>query len=136
MGWTYVPDVDTSSSSANDNPFAAPRQQPLGRINVKLPTDGHLARGISIKSFRGWWPSERRVCQGQSFTKQVVLFTSKFREVGWLCQLVCLTGVSESTKLNSSYSVIARSSSLATPAPASRSINQDILRRWKKSACE
>ena len=39
-------------------------------------------------------------------------------------------------KLNSSYSRIARSSCLSTPAPASRLISQDTLRRWKKSARE
>ena len=44
MGWTHIPDVDNSSSSAVDNPFAAPKQQPLGKISVKLPTDEWLYR--------------------------------------------------------------------------------------------
>ena len=39
-------------------------------------------------------------------------------------------------KLNSSYSRIARSSRLTSPAPASRTISQDTLRRWEKSARE
>ena len=26
MGWTHIPDMDTSSSSADDNPFQAPKQ--------------------------------------------------------------------------------------------------------------
>ena len=43
---------------------------------------------------------------------------------------------SESAKLNSSYSRIATFSGLATPTPASRSISQDLLRRWEKSARE
>ena len=43
---------------------------------------------------------------------------------------------SESVKLNSSYSRIAWSSGLSTPAPALRSISQDTLRRWEKLACE
>ena len=42
MGWTHIPDMDMSSSSADDNPFQAPKQQPLGRISVKLPTDKWL----------------------------------------------------------------------------------------------
>ena len=43
---------------------------------------------------------------------------------------------SDSVKLNSSYSRIARSSGLSTPTPASRPISQDTLRRWDKPACE
>ena len=39
-------------------------------------------------------------------------------------------------KLNSSYSRMARSSGLSTPAPASRPLSQDTLRRWEKSALE
>ena len=46
MGWTHVPDMDTSSSSADDNPFAAPKQQPIGRISVKLPTDEWLCKKL------------------------------------------------------------------------------------------
>ena len=43
---------------------------------------------------------------------------------------------SESVKLNSSYGRIAQSSSLSTPAPASRPLSQDTLRRWENSAHE
>ena len=39
MGWTHVPDMDTHTSSAEDNPFAAPKQQPAGKVSVTLPTD-------------------------------------------------------------------------------------------------
>ena len=39
MGWTHIPDMDTHTSSVEDNPFAAPKQQPVGKICVNLPTD-------------------------------------------------------------------------------------------------
>ena len=42
MGWTHIPEMDNSSSSADNNPFRAPKQQPLGQISVKLPTDEWL----------------------------------------------------------------------------------------------
>ena len=45
MGWTHIPDVDNSST--DDNPFQAPKQQPLGRISVKLPTDEWLCRKMN-----------------------------------------------------------------------------------------
>ena len=35
MGWTHIPDMDISSS-ADDNPFAAPHQHPQRKISVKL----------------------------------------------------------------------------------------------------
>ena len=40
-----------SSSSADDNPFQAPKQQPLGRISVKLPTDGWLCQKMDKLNF-------------------------------------------------------------------------------------
>ena len=45
-------------------------------------------------------------------------------------------GGNKSVKLNSSNSRIARSSGLSTPAPASRPLSQDTLRRWEKLARE
>ena len=43
---------------------------------------------------------------------------------------------SVTARLNSTYSRIARSSGLTSPAPVSRPISQDALRRWEKSARE
>ena len=42
----------------------------------------------------------------------------------------------DTSKLNSMYSRIARSSGLTTPAPPSRYVSQDTLRKWEKSARE
>ena len=44
MGWTHILDMDNSSSAADENPFQAPKWQPLGRIIVKLPRDECLCR--------------------------------------------------------------------------------------------
>ena len=44
--------MDTNTSSAEDNPFAAPKQQPAGKVSVTLPTDGWLCRkmdGLNLK---------------------------------------------------------------------------------------
>ena len=50
MRWTHIPDMDMSSSAADDNPFQAPKQQPLGRISVKLQTlmNGCVRKWISL----------------------------------------------------------------------------------------
>ena len=42
MGWKYIPDVNTATSHADDNPFAGPKQQPVGKISLNLPTDDWL----------------------------------------------------------------------------------------------
>ena len=44
MGWSHIPDIDSTSSNAEDNPFSAPKQQPAGKISVNLPTDDWLCR--------------------------------------------------------------------------------------------
>ena len=43
---------------------------------------------------------------------------------------------SDNAKINSTFSRIARYSALSSPAPASRFIAQDTLRKWEKSARE
>ena len=42
MGWGHIPDIDSALSSSEDNPFAAPKQQPAGKVSVNLPTDDWL----------------------------------------------------------------------------------------------
>ena len=73
MGWTHIPEVDSALSSADDNPFAAPKQQPAGKTSVNLPTDDWLCRkmdrlnltlvqGYPSRSSEGWTSPERPVC--------------------------------------------------------------------------
>ena len=70
MGWTHITEMDNSSSSADDNLFKAPKQQPLGQISVKLPTDEWLCRKMDklnitlVEGYpsRGQWITERPVC--------------------------------------------------------------------------
>ena len=141
MGWTHVPDMDTFSSSADDNPFQAPKQQPPGRISVKLPTDEWLCKKMdklnitlveghpSRASEAGGLQKDQFVKVGKSQAKWYGLHPSSDKSA----DTVSFWG-SESVKRNSSR--IARSSGLATPAPASRSHRQDKLSRWEKSACK
>ena len=44
IGWTHIPDMDTHTSGAEDNQFAAPKEQPVGEVSVNLPTDNWLCR--------------------------------------------------------------------------------------------
>ena len=47
MNWHKVPEFETVSSTADDNPFAGARVQPTGKVSVKLPVDDWLCRKIS-----------------------------------------------------------------------------------------
>ena len=44
MGWTHIPDMDTATSTSDDNPFVGPKTQPTGKVSVKMPTDEWLCR--------------------------------------------------------------------------------------------
>ena len=49
--------MDTHTSSAEDNPFAAPKQQPVGEVSVPLPTDDWLCRkmdGLNLTLTEGY----------------------------------------------------------------------------------
>ena len=47
MNWHKVPEFETVSSAADDNPFAGTRVQPTGKVSVKLPVDDWLCRKMS-----------------------------------------------------------------------------------------
>ena len=47
MNWHRVPEFETVSSTADDNPFAGARVQPTGKVSVKLPVDDWLCRKMS-----------------------------------------------------------------------------------------
>ena len=47
MGWSHIPDMDTSAATAEDNPFAGPKTQVPGKVLVQMPTDDWLCRKLS-----------------------------------------------------------------------------------------
>ena len=143
MGCSHIPNIDSTSSNAEDSPFTAPKQQPAEKISVNLPTDDWLCRKMnklnltlvqgypSKSSESGRLQKDHSVKLAKSQVKWYGLHPSQDKPdvsvAFWHCDVA---------KLNSSYSRIARSSGLTSPAPASRTISQDTLRRWEKSACE
>ena len=46
MGWTHVPDMDSSNPS-DDNPFAGPKTPAPSKISVQMPTEDWLCRKLS-----------------------------------------------------------------------------------------
>ena len=46
MGWTHVPDIDSSNPS-DDNPFAGPKTPAPSKISVQMPTEDWLCKKLS-----------------------------------------------------------------------------------------
>ena len=46
MHWKHIPDVDTTTAEADDNPFVRPKQQPIRKISVTILTDGWLCKKL------------------------------------------------------------------------------------------
>ena len=143
LGWTHIPDIDSNTSSADDNPFAAPKQQPVGKVGVNLPTDVWLSRKMdslnltltqgypSRSSETGGLQRDQFVKRSKSHTKWYRPHPNQDRLTGSVSFWHC-----DSAKLNSAYSQIARSSGFTSPAPNSHTLSQDTLRHWEKAATE
>ena len=44
MGWHQIPDIDSLSSSQDNNTFAGSRAQPTRKVSIKLPADDWLCK--------------------------------------------------------------------------------------------
>ena len=47
MGWSHIPDMDTSAATSEDNPFVSPKTQASGKVSVQIPTNDWLCRKLS-----------------------------------------------------------------------------------------
>ena len=57
MSWNHIPDIDSSATTSEDNPFAGPKLHTPGKVSVNLPTDEW-----SASVYKGWryHPYERQ----------------------------------------------------------------------------
>ena len=46
MGWSHIPNMDNTTFSAEDNPFAGPKSQPTGKVFVCMPSDDWLCNKL------------------------------------------------------------------------------------------
>ena len=140
MNWHKVPDFETVSSAADDNPFAGTRIQPTGKVSVKLPVDDWLCRKMSKLNLTitEGYPTRNTNNAGllrDQFIKPprswrwYGMHTEKDSESSTVCNWS-----PEPAKLNHSFSRIAQRS--LPSAPPSRAFSQDLLRHWERAACE
>ena len=121
--------IDTHMSRAEDNPFAAPKQQPVGKFSVTLPNDYWLCRKMdSSLTLTQGYPSRSSKAGGLQRDQFVKYNKSQAKWYGFHSNQDKPAG--NSAKLNGTYSQIAASSGLVSPAPSSRTLSQDTLRLW------
>ena len=146
MGWNQIPDVESTTATGDDNPFAGPRSQPAGKVSVRLPTDDWLCNKmakLNITLVEGY-PSRSSEAGGllrdqfvrppKSQTKWYGLFSDQKSSTASRDSVTSWN--TDASKLNSLYSRIARAAGIAATPPPSRQITHDNLRRWEKSARE
>ena len=146
MGWSHIPEVDAAASKSEDNPFAGPKTQPTGKVSVSMPTDEWLCNKMgklnltltegypSRSSEAGGLLKDQFVRPPKSQAKWYSFVPN--RPSGDQDPRTVHTWSMDASKVNSSYSCIAKAASIASTAPALRQISQDNLRRWEKSARE
>ena len=145
MGWTHIPDMDTATSTSDDNPFAGPKTQPTGKVSVKMPTDEWLCKKmgkLNLTLVEGY-PSRSSEAGGLLKDQFVRPGRSQQKWYGFVSDpQKTSTGKTvsswntDASKVNNTYSGIARAAGIASTPPASCQISQDNLRRWKKAARE
>ena len=147
MGWTHIPDMDTTATTSDDNPFAGPQSQPTGKVSVKMPADEWLCKKmgkLNITPVEGY-PSRSSEAGGLLKDQFVKPVRSQAKWYGFVADKqkgeaatdrTVLSWNTDASKVNSTYSRIAKAAGISSTPPASRQISQDNLRRWEKSARE
>ena len=142
MGWSHVPEVDSSNPS-DDNPFAGPKAPVPNKVSVHMPTEEWLCKKLnkfnltlkegypSRSAEAGHLPMDSFLKPARSQNKSYGLYSGQ--ETDTTSGTSWHTG---STKLNSSFGRVSRKAGMTSTPPASRRISQDTLRKWEKSARE
>ena len=140
MNWHKVPEFETVSSTADDNPFAGARVRPTGKVSVKLPVDDWLCRKMSSLNLTltEGYPTRNTDNTGL-LRDQFVKTPRSSRWYGMHAEkdsesTTVRTWSPDPAKLNHSFSRVARRN-LPT-APPSRAFSQELLRRWERAARE
>ena len=142
MGCSHVPDIDSSNPS-DDNPFAGPKAPAASKISVHMPTEDWLCRKLAKLNMTlvEGYPSRTSEAGGLLVDQFLRPAKSQSRWYGICPGQKCEPPAMASwnvaaSKINSSYSRIARKADMAVTPPASRRISQDTLRRWEQTARE
>ena len=143
MGWSNIPELDNTTNTSDDNPFAGPKTVAPGKVSVKMPTENWLCRKLAklyLTLVEGY---PTRGSEPGGLAKDVFLRLAKSQSKWYGLHTDPTANPSQishwstnTSKLNSSYGRIAKYTGLSSTPPASRRISQETLRRWERSARE
>ena len=140
MNWHKIPEFETVSSAADDNPFAGAHVQPTGKVSVKLPVDDWLCRNMSTLNLTITEGYPTRNTDNTGLLRDQ--FDKPPRSSRWYRMhaekssesSTVRTWSPDPAKLSHSFSRVARRN--LPPAPPSRAFSQDLLRCWEGAARE
>ena len=143
MDWSHIPDLDSGTTTSEDNPFAAPKSQAPGKVSVNLPTDEWLCRKMSKLNLTLVQGYPTRTSDSGGLLRDQFVRVPKSQHKWYGCQ-PAKSKDSESvsswntgySRLNSTYLRIARQAGIASSPPMSRQVSQETLRKWERSARE
>ena len=143
MGWSHIPELDNTASTSDDNPFAGPKTVTPGKVSVKMPTEDWLCRKLAKLNLTLVEGYPSRGSEAGGLAKDVFLRPARTQSKWYGLHSDPKAESSQisswnidASKLNSSYSRIAKYTGLSSTPPASRRISQETLRRWERSARE
>ena len=143
MGWSNIPEMDSTASNSDDNPFAGPKTVTPGKVSVKMPTEDWLCRKLAKLNLTLVEGYPSRGSEAGGLAKDVFLRPARTQSKWYGLHTDPKAESSQisswnadASKLNSSYSRIAKYTGLSSTPPASRRISQETLRRWERSARE
>ena len=108
--------MNTATTTGDDNPFAEPKLQPVVKVSVNMPTDEWLCKNMDklnvtlvewpFPKLWGWWPVERSVYQASKISDKVVRFAHQQTEGVQFGQLLIQTGFKTEQQLKLDCQVI------------------------------
>ena len=143
MGWSHIPEMDSTASTSDDNPFGGPKTVTPGKVSVKMPTEDWLCRKLAKLNLTLVEGCPSRGSEAGGLAKDVFLRPARTQSKWYGLHTDPKAESSQisswntdASKLNSSYSRIVKYTGLSSTPPASRRISQETLRRWERSARE
>ena len=138
MGWSHIPELDSTASTSDDNPFAGPKTVTPGKVSVKMSTELWLYRKLAKLNLTLVEGYPSRGSEAGGLAKDVFLRPARTQSkwYGLHSDPKAESWNIDASKLNSSYSRIAKYTGLSSTPPASPRISQETLRRWERSARE
>ena len=144
MDWDFIPDIDSGTTTAEDNPFVGPKLHTPGKVSVNLPTDEWLCRKMSKLNLTLVQGYPTRTSEAGGLLKDQFIRPPKSQGKWYGFQAnpkkdseqTVTSWCTGSSRLHSTYLRIARQAGIASAPPMSRPISQENLRKWEKSARE